>query len=113
MPLAVNWYGTQPNPVTDQLLTAWQNNPAATTAIGMYITYTSTDFTKGIYGEFCRSKEDGYDGTPKLNAVNFATGFTSAVYDFSFNWTIDPDMYDNYSTAYIMDEADFFENYKK
>lgn len=113
MPLAVNWYGTQPNPVTDQLLTAWQNNPAATTAIGMYITYTSTDFNKGIYGEFCRSKEDGYDGTPKLNAVNFATGFNSAVYDFSFNWTIDPDMYDNYSTAYIMDEADFFENYKK
>ena len=65
------------------------------------------------YGELCRSKEDGYDGTPKLNAINFATGFNSAVYDFSFQWTIDPDMYDNYSAAYIMDEADFFENYKK
>ena len=24
MPLVVNWYGTQPNAVTDQLVTAWQ-----------------------------------------------------------------------------------------
>ena len=113
MPLAINWYGTQPNTVTDQLLTAWQTNAASTTAIGMYITYTSTDFYKGVYGEFCRMTSQGYDGTPKLNAVNFATGFNSAVYDYSFQWTIDPDMYDDYSAAYIMDEADFFENYSK
>lgn len=113
MPLAINWFGTQPNPVTDQLLTAWQTNPASTTAIGMYITYTSTDFNKGLYGEYQRSVEDGYDGVPKLNAVNFATGFTSAVYDYSFQWTIDPSLYDDYSAAYIMDEADFFENYNK
>ncbi len=113
MPLAINYYGTQPNSVTDQLITAWQTNSAATTAIGMYITYTSTDFTKGLYGELCRITEYGYDGTPKLNAINFATGFTSAVYDQSFYWTIDPSMYDDYSSAYLMDEADFFENYNK
>lgn len=113
MPLAINYFGTQPNEVTDQLITAWQTNPAATTAIGMYITYTSTDFTKGLYGELLRISEYGYDGTPKLNAINFATGFTSAIYDYSFQWTIDQSMYDDYSTAYLMDEADFFENYNK
>lgn len=113
MPLAINWYGTQPNPVTDQLITAWQTNSAATTAIGMYITYTSTDFNKGLYGEFCHITEYGYDGVSKLNAINFATGFTSAVYDQAFYWTIDQSMYDDYSSAYLMDEADFFENYNK
>lgn len=113
MPLAINYYGTQPNPVTDQLLTAWAENKAATTDIGMYIVYTSTDFNTGLYGELYRMESQGYNGVPKLNAVNFATGFTSAAYDYSFNWTINPDMYNDYQMCYIMDEADFWENYNK
>ena len=43
----------------------------------------------------------------RYGAVNFATGFTGAVYDQSFSWTIDPDKYDNYSVNYLRDEADF------
>ena len=112
MPLAINWYGTQPNDVTDQLITAWQNNPNATTEIGMYITYTSCDFTTGLYGEYVRDEGSGYNGVPKCNAINFATGFTSTVYDQSWYWTIDPEIYDAYSSNYLMDEADFMENYQ-
>ena len=41
MPLVINWMGTPPNPVTDQLITAWQNNPNAGEKIGAYITYSS------------------------------------------------------------------------
>ena len=113
MPLAFNWYGTQPNNVTDMLITAWQENPNATTKIGMYITYTSCDFTSGLYGEYLQIEQYGWDGVAKCCGINYATGFTSAIYDFSFNWTIDPDMYDDYSYTYLMDEADFWENYKK
>lgn len=112
MPLAINYYGTQPNDVTDQLLTAWANNAAATKDIGMYIVYTSTDFTTGLYGELYRMEEGGYNGVPKVNAINFATGFTSAAYDFAFNWTINQDMYNDYQSCFVMDEADFWENYK-
>ncbi len=111
MPLVINWYGTQPNEVTDQLVTAWQASKTATEDIGMYITYTSTDFTTGLYAEYLQDVSSGFDGTPKLNAINLATGFTSAAYDFSFNWTIDPEMYDIYSTCYLMDEADFWTTY--
>ena len=112
MPLAINWYGTQPNTVTDQLLTAWQTNPNSTTDIGMYITYTSPDFNTGLYGELYRMEGYGYNGTPKLNAVNFATGFTSAAYDYSWNWTIDPELWAaGYSICFVADEADFWENY--
>ena len=113
MPLCVNWYGTQPNTVTDLLITTWQTNPTATTAIGMYITYTSCDFTSGVYAEYCQSAPHGFDGTPKCNAINFATGFNSAIYDQSYYWTINPEYYADYSNNYIMDEADFFENYAK
>ena len=113
MPLAINWYGTQPNDVTDQLITAWQTSKAATEEIGMYIHYTSTDFTTGLYAEYMHSEGDGWDGTWKLNAINFATGFTSAAYDYSWNWTINPEYYNvGYSACYVMDEADFWENYQ-
>lgn len=113
MPLAINFYGTQPNTVTDQLLTAWVNSENATKKIGMYIVYTETDFNTGLFCEYQQSTADGWDGVAKLNAINFATGFTSAAYDYSWNWTIDPDMYPNYSAYYVMDEADFLENYSK
>ena len=111
MPLAINWYGTQPNNVTDMLITAWQANPNATTAIGAYITYTSCDFTTGLYGEYLQIEQYGWDGVAKCCAINYATGFTSAVYDMALNFTIDPSMYADYSRAYFMDEADFWENY--
>ncbi len=113
MPLAINWYGTQPNNVTDMLITAWQANSNATTEIGMYITYTSTDFNTGVYGEMMRDEASGYNGVPKLNAINFATGFNSAMYDYSWNWTLDLDLIAaGYSVCFVCDEADFLENYK-
>ena len=112
MPLAINWYGTQPNAVTDQLITAWQANNNATGALGMYITYTSCDFNTGLYGEYLQMEGYGWDGVAKCAAINFATGFTSTIYDQAFNWTIDQSMYADYSTNYLMDEADFAENYR-
>ena len=111
MPLAINYFGTQPNNVTDQLITAWQTNSVATTDIGMYIQYMSCEFIPGLYGELYHI-EGYWDGVWKLNAINFATGFNSALYDFAFNWTINPDMYDDYSNDLLMDPADFWADYQ-
>ena len=108
MPLVINWMGTQPNPVTDQLITAWQNNDNAGAKIGAYITYTSGDMNSALYGEYSQMPSYGFTKA-RFGAVNFATGFTSAVYDQSFSWTIDPAMFDNYSTNYLRDEADFYD----
>lgn len=113
MPLAINYYGTQPNSVTDQLITAWQTNANATTNIGMYIQYISTEFIPGVYGELCQIPDYGFDGVAKCCAINFATSFSSAAYDFAYYWTIDPDMYADYSNYYIMDAADFWADYQK
>ena len=106
MPLVINWMGTQPNPVTDQLITAWQNNPNAGEKIGAYITYTSGDMSSALYGEYYQMPAYGFTKA-RFGAVNFATGFTGAAYDQSFSWTIDPAMYDQYSTNFLQDEADF------
>lgn len=106
MPLVVNWMGTQPNPVTDQLITAWHKNPNANAKIGMYTTYASGDMNTALYGEYSQMPAYGFTRA-RYGAVNFATGFTGAAYDQSFAWTIDPDKYDNYSMNYLRDEADF------
>lgn len=107
MPLVINWMGTQPNPVTDQLITAWQNNPNAGARIGMYITYASGDMNSALYGEYAQMPAYGFTRA-RYGAVNFATGFTGAAYDQAFLWTLDQTMYDNYSANYLMDEADFY-----
>ena len=107
MPLVINWMGTQPNPVTDQLITAWQNNDNAGKRIGAYITYASGDMNSALYGEYAQMPAYGFTKA-RYGAVNFATGFTTAGYDASFAWTIHPDTFDNYSTNYLRDEADFF-----
>lgn len=109
MPLVINWYGTQPNPVTDQLLTDWQSSESATRRIGMVITYTSTDFPGGM-AELTWDTGAGFSGTPRLNALNFASGFSSAAYDFSFNWSIDPER-EVLSVCYLKDAADFYSDY--
>ena len=111
MPLVINWMGTQPNPVTDQLITAWQNNPNAREKIGAYITYTSGDMASALYGEYYQMPAYGFTKA-KFGTVNFATGYTSAVYDQAFRFTLDQEKYQNYSSNYLMDEADFLENYR-
>ncbi len=107
MPLVVNWMGTQPNTVTDQLVTAWQNNANAGAKIGAYITYTSGDLNSALYGEYYQMPAYGFTRA-KYGAVNFATGFTGAAYDQSFSWTIDPNKFDNYSMNFLKDAADYF-----
>ena len=106
MPLVINWMATQPNPVTDQLITAWQNNPNAGAKLGAYLTYTSGNMNSALYGEYCQMPAYGFTRA-RYGAVNFATGFTGAAYDQSLSWTIDPEKYDNYSTNFLRDSADF------
>ena len=39
---------------------------------------------------------------------NYATGFTSAAYDFAYNWTVDPGNFLDYSICYLKDLADVY-----
>ena len=107
MPLVLNWFGTADNEFTDLLVTGFMNN-SNIKAAGFAVYQTIGDFnpmldelTQGGYGV-------SYSGTPTYNCFNFATGFTSAAYDYSWNMTIDPDLYDDYSQYYIKDMADVY-----
>lgn len=114
MPLVINWFGTpaDENEVTALLITSWQTAKAPAD-LGFYITTTQGDFMTILYGEYYQMEPYGYTkgDRPICSCANFATGFNSAVYDMSFTWTIDPDMYWDYNTQ-LMDPADFWADYK-
>ena len=107
MPLVLNWYGTTDNPFTDQLITGLMED-ANIAAAGMVIQNTIGDFAPMLDELYQAAVYGYYSGTPMYSIFNFATGFTSAVYDYSYNLTIDPSMYDDYSIYYIKDQADAY-----
>ena len=107
MPLVLNWYGTTDNPFSDLLVTDFEQG-ANIAAAGIVIQKTTGDFAP-MLDEFYQQAVYGfYSGTPLYSCFNYATGFTSAAYDYAYNWSIDPSFYENNSVAYLMDEADIY-----
>ncbi len=107
MPLVINWYGTTPNEFTDLLQTGFRENDNVK-KIGMMVYNTLGDFAPMLDELYQQAAYGYYSGSPMYCAFNFATGFNSAAYDYAFNMTIDPGMYDDYSQYYIKDAADIF-----
>lgn len=107
MPLVLNWYGTSDNPFTDQLVTGFMED-ANIAAAGFVVQNTIGDFSPMLDELYQAPVYGYYSGTPMYSVFNFATGFNSAVYDYSYQLTIDPAMYDDYSAYYMKDEADAY-----
>lgn len=107
MPLVLNWYGTTDNPFTDQLMTGFASNDNVIAA-GFNVQYTLGDFAPMLDELYQAAVYGYYSGSPMYSVFNFATGFTSAAYDYSYQMTIDPAMYDDYSAYYIKDQADVY-----
>jgi ABC-type transport system substrate-binding protein len=105
MPLVINWYGTADNPFTDLLQTGFRENDNVKKA-GMVVYNTQGDFAPMLDEQYQQAVYGFYAGSPMYCAFNFATGFNSAAYDYAFNMTIDPAMYEDYSAYYIKDFAD-------
>jgi len=107
MPLALNWYGTTDNPFTDQLLTGFMTNDNMINA-GFVVQNTIGEFNPMLDELYQDTVYGYYSGSPMYSVFNFATSFGTAVYDYSYNMTIDPSMYENYSSYYIKDFADAY-----
>ena len=106
MPLVLNWFSTTDNPVSELLATAFAGAQSISD-IGMIVQSTVGDFNT-MLGNLYQDTGSGWNGDAVYSVFNLATGYNSAVYDYSWNWTIDPSLYDSYSIAYIKDAADFY-----
>ncbi|MBO4617231.1 MAG: hypothetical protein J5717_07750 [Lachnospiraceae bacterium] len=107
MPLVINWYGTVDNEFTDLLQTGFKTNENVTAA-GMVVYNTTGDFAPMLDELYQAAVYGYYSGSPMYCAFNFATSFSSAVYDYTWNLTINPSMYEDYSAYYIKDYADIY-----
>ena len=105
MPLVINWFGSTPSDFTDYL-EPYLKNRAAFARCGFAIS--------GELGTIERLQEElyqsaifgNYEGVPTYCAFVFSTKLDSAMYDYSFNLTIDPELYDDYSCYFLKDLAD-------
>lgn len=104
MPLVINWLGTNENTVTD-LLTTMLANSSDVTAAGMIIRASRAGDFNILLGNIYRMTALGYGGTPVYGMFNLATGWNSEVYDYAYNWSLDP-LYFDYSSNKIYDEYD-------
>lgn len=103
MPLVINWFGTADNEVTELLSANLAENPDVKRA-GMVIRATTGNFTT-LMGNIYRDESYGYLGTPTYGMFNLATGWNTAVYDYAFSWSLDPD-YFSYSANKLYDAYD-------
>ena len=103
LPLVINWFGTTDNIITE-MIAARLVGTADVAALGMVVRSTVGDFTP-LQGEIYREPSYGYGGTPQYGMFNLATGWNSAVYDYAYNWSLDPN-YFAYSTNKLFDEYD-------
>ena len=99
MPLAINWLASSGNTVSDLLTTQLQKS-SNVSAMGMLITKTVVDFDPML--DTLSRDGEGYSGTPTYGMYNLATGWSSAEYDYAYNWIgryDSPEMYENFFFA--------------
>lgn len=109
MPLVINWFSSENNPVS-ALLTTSLKEAQITKDAGILITKTEGSFTS-LQGEIYRDGDYGYSGVPTYGMFNLATGWNSSLYDYSYNWIdkSNAEMYEaffGYSSNKLSDEYD-------
>ena len=109
MPLVINWFSSENNPVS-ALLTTSLKEAQITKDAGILITKTEGSFTS-LVGEIYREASYGYGGAPTYGMFNLATGWNSSLYDYSYNWIdkSNAEMYEeyfSYSSNKLSDEYD-------
>ena len=102
MPLQIQWYATEGNPVSD-LLAIMLANSEAVKSSGMEIVQTVGDWD-GLLSALYHEDSDGNKIPAEFGMVNLATGFNSSVYDQAYYWTGDPEKVAlGYNSNYLYD----------
>lgn len=92
MPLMIKWCSSENNPVSE-LLASMLANSDDVKAAGMQIVKDTVAFDvllNYLYRQDITGAGATEFSTPHYSMFNLATGFTSAAYDYSYEWTDDP-----------------------
>ena len=105
MPLVINWFGADSGEFGEYFEKYLENNKnfaaagiAVYGALGSIETLQEELYQQAVFGN--------YGGVPTYCGFVFSTKLESSMYDYSFNLTINPDLYDEYSCYFLKDPAD-------
>ncbi|MBQ5954012.1 MAG: hypothetical protein IJL47_08260 [Lachnospiraceae bacterium] len=105
MPLVINWFGTTPSDFTDFLGPYLKSNSSLSRcgfflngSLGSIETLQEELYQQPVYGN--------YSGSPSYSAFVFSTKLEAAMYDYSYNLTINPALFADYSCYFLKDAAD-------
>ena len=102
MPLRIQWYATEGNPVSD-LLSIQLVESKAVKESGLEVVKTTGDWN-GLLNAIYHTAPDGSAAAPVYGMLNKAMGWTSSIYDYSFQWSDDPAYVANgYNQNYLFD----------
>lgn len=103
MPLVINWFSTENNPVSEQLVISLQENPDVAAA-GMEIIQDTGDFSTLLNWMYRDASQGEQFGVPHYNMFNLGSGLP-ATYLPTTAFTTDPDMLAaGYNTNFLIDE---------
>lgn len=103
LPLLINWFSTENNPVSELLVTKLQHNPDVTAA-GMVIEQTQGDFTVLLNWMYRDTSEGEEYGVPTYHMMNLASNFPLG-YAVTNEHTTDPQLVEEgYNVTRILDD---------
>jgi len=103
MPLVINWFSTENNPVSEQLVISLQENPDVAAA-GMEIIQDTGDFTTLLNWMYRDGSQGEQFAVPHYHMFNLGSGLP-ATYLPTTEFTTDPDMLAaGYNTNFLVDE---------
>ncbi len=108
MPLVINWYGTEKNDFSTQVISYVCGETSLAAQAGFKVCYILGQFAPMLDELYQASVYGYYGGTPTYNMFNFATGFSSAAYDYALGCTVNPAYYDDQSAWYLKDIFDVY-----
>lgn len=91
MPLIIEWSSSEGNPVSDLLSVMLAQNPDVTSA-GMTINQNIMTFSELLNYMYRDASQGDQYGVPTYGMYNLASNFTPGSYDYSYNWTSDPEL---------------------
>ena len=104
MPLKIEWYATENYDVSDLLKTLLADSETVKKA-GMEIVQTVGDM-QGMSDILFHTAETGEFYQPKYGMVNLAEGWTSSIYDCSFQWGSNASNLPGWNDHYLYDSKD-------
>lgn len=113
MPLALNWFSSENSSMASVLLSGWASSRRATEAIGLAV-FQTVGTTRELLDHYRQSPVNAEEAESEdeeaqtYTVFDMTIDYSTAVFDYRENWTVDPNRFEAFSLCYVKDAADIY-----